>query len=173
MAKGKVVDTFANIACLTVVESAANTMTATKFAFPFSIMDKMALVINRIEWDFTAWITALAASADQLRAAITCASTVSDITNGADPLIVDAFRMIRYDMGAAASGWVRETPYIKDFSSLPGGGILVAPNPLYLMIQGASAAAAGTVMARLFYTYMELETDEYWQLVESRRIISS
>jgi len=173
MAKGKVIDQYANIACLTVTETAINTMTATKFNFPFSIMDKMALIINRIEWDFTAWIAALTASADQLRAAITCAAVVTDITNGADPLIVDSFRIIRYDMGAAASGWVRETPYIKDFASLPGGGLLVAPNPLYLMIQGASAAAVGTIMARLFYTYIELETDEYWQLVESRRIISS
>jgi len=50
MAKGAVKDTFANIAAVRVIESAANTQTSVKFDFPFSIMDKMALLISRIEY---------------------------------------------------------------------------------------------------------------------------
>ncbi len=172
MAINKKSDSFANFAALGFAESAANTQTTTKFAFPFSIMDKMALVINRIEY-WTGTYAALAAAADIFYLAITASASVTNIANQADPLIIDNMAFTRADFGAAASGQVIATPFIKDFSSLPGGGLLVAPAPLYALIQGVGCGSAVTAYFKLFYTYMELSSDEYWQLVESRRIISS
>ncbi len=166
-------DSFAQFAALKVTEGGTNTQTATKFAFPFSIMDKMALVIQRIEYDWQTVLNALAATNDRVIAAITCAATVTDIEDVTDPLIVDSMRMSRYDVGTAGSGFWFRQPYVKDFSSLPGGGILIAPNPLYLMVEGVGAGAASACAVRMYYTYLELSSDEYWQLVESRRIISS
>lgn len=171
MAKTK--DQYANFAALLVTETAANTYTATKFAFPFSIMDKMGLLIHRIEYDWFIISAALGAANDRLVAGIVAAATVTDIEDVTDPLIIDSMRVSRYDLGAAASGFYFRQPYVKDFSNLPGGGILVAPNPLYLAVEGQGAAAASACQVRLYYTYMELATDEYWQLVESRRVISS
>jgi len=171
MAK-KVLDQYANIAALDITESAANTQTSTKFAFPFSIMDKMGLLISRIEYEFSNLTTVFAASADQICAGILAASTAS-LLDPTDPMQIDVIKWTRVDMGAAASGQILQAPVIKDFSMLPGGGLLVAPNPLYGSIMGVSAGAAGRVKIKLFYTYMELATDEYWQLVESRRVISS
>lgn len=172
MAKSKT-DTFAQFAALKVTESAANTQTATKFAFPFSIMDKMALVISRIEYDWQTVLNAMAASNDRVVAAITCAATVTNIEDVSEPMILDSMRMSRYDFGAAATGFLFRQPYVKDFSNLQGGGLLVAPNPLYLMVQGIGAGAASACAVRMYYTYLELSTDEYWQLVESRRIIGA
>jgi len=166
-------DTFANYAALTIVESAANTFTSSKFQFPFSIMDKMALILQRIEYDFTSFTGAFAASADTLTCGICVAATLSDVDNPADPLLVDTMRIRRSDFGVAATGIAMYFPLIKDFTNLAGGGLLVAPNPLYGFVKGISAGAAGTVAIKLFYTYLELSTDDYWQLVESRRIISS
>lgn len=168
----KKTDSFANVAALNLTESAANTQTSAKFNFPFSIMDKMALIIHRLEFDFTS-PDQLNSSGDQILAGITAAATVSDMGNPTDPLIIEMMRIQRIDMGAAASGMLLHGPYVKDYSSLPGGGILVAPNPLYGMIKATGAAAVTTIHIRAYYTYIELATDEYWQLVESRRIITS
>lgn len=166
-------DSFANIAALEITESAANTQTVGKFAFPFSIMDKMGLIIERIEYDFTNLTTALTAAADKVLVGIIAGSSISDPDDPRDPILIDGMRIARYDAGTAASGSLIMLPYVKDFTNLSGGGILVAPNPLYGFVQGISAAAAAAVTIRMFYTYIELATDEYWQLVESRRIITS
>lgn len=173
MAGKKAVDSFANYAALTITESAANTFTSVKFNFPFSIMDKMGLVVQRIEYDMTSFAGAFAASADTITFGVCVAATLSDVDNPADPLLVDTARVRRADFGTAASGIAFQFPIVKDFTTLTGGGILVAPNPLYGFVKGISAGAAATIAMRLFYTYMELGTDEYWQLVESRRIISN
>lgn len=171
--KASTLDKYANMAAMGLTESAANTQTSAKFAFPFSIMDKMGLIIQRIEYDFVNILAALNSSGDRMTLAVTSASAVTDIMLQSDPMIIDSVKMSRYDFGTAASGFLLRQPYVKDFSSLPGGGILVAPNPLYFMIQGSGAGAACQASIRLYYTYMEMATDEYWQLVESRRVISS
>lgn len=165
-------DTFANFAAVKVTESAANTQTTVKFAFPFSIMDKMALIINRVEYSFQSW-DKFNSTLDYCYMGLTTAGTITDIANQADPLIVDNMAYQRIDMGVAASGLTTMFPFVKDFSDLPGGGLLVAPNPLFAIIQGGGASAACAGYVKLFYTYIELSTDEYWQLVESRRVISS
>ncbi len=166
-------DTFANIAALQVTESAANTQTAAKFAFPFSIMDKMALIISRIEYMIGNLSAGFNSSADYTTIAITTNATLANIENQADPMLIDSVRYSRLDYGAAASGMLITQPYQKDLSALPSAGILVAPSPLYAMIQSVGAASAMNCWVRLYYTYIELNTDEYWQLVESRRVISS
>lgn len=174
MATKKAQDTFANYAALTITESAANTFTSAKFQFPFSIMDKMALVIQRVEYDFLATGTSVwGAAGDCMTAGICVNATIADVDNPADPMLVDTVRIRRNDLGTAASGWLMQLPVVKDFTTLQGGGLLVAPNPFYGFVKGISAAAAGIITVKLFYTYMELATDDYWQLVESRRIISS
>lgn len=168
----KKTDTYANIAAVNAVEASAGTAAYVKFAFPFSIMDKMALIINRIEYVFSS-LTQLNTGGDYVLMGLTVSNAVSSLLSLSDPLVLDTARIDRYDIGTAASGLFRDSPVIRDFASLPGGGLLVAPNPLYgaIISNGASGVMGGWV--RMYYTYMELNTDEYWQLVESRRIISS
>jgi hypothetical protein len=165
-------DRFANIAAINAIEAVAGTVAYVKFNFPFSIMDKIGLIINRIEyWPYN--LSQLNTSTDTLTAALIAASTILDISNQADPAILDSFRIIRNDLGAAATGTLERLPIIKDFSSLPGGGILAAPSPLAVAIQGIGAGGVVGCWVKVFYTYMEMTTDEYWEMVESRRIISS
>ena len=169
--KGKI-DTYANIAAIFIAETVAGTPAYAKFAFPFSIMDKMALLISRVEYWYGS-IGQLNTSGDTLYAGLSTSSSVVDLTNQSDPVIVDSTRLLRVDLGAAASGTIVQQPYVKDFSNLPGGGILVAPAPLYAFVNAVGAGGVVSCWVRLYYTYMELSTDDYWQLVESRRIISS
>jgi len=172
MAKQGTLDKYANLAAVSVTESAINTQTATKFAFPFSIMDKMGLVIHRLEYTLSSLTTALNSAGDSIFAGLIAAATIVDTNDGSDPLIIDRIRVGRVDFGAAASGLITVFPIVKDFSRLPGGGLLVAPSPLYLCVEGSGVATVATCRIRMFYTYLELATDEYWQLVESRRVIT-
>lgn len=171
-AKGSSLDQYANVAAISIVETGADILTAAKFAFPFSIMDKVGLLISRIEYWFNS-LGQLNSTTDYTAMALTVAATVADITNMADPLIVDSMRAIRADIGTASSGLLLFQPFTRDFSTLPGGGLLVAPNPLYAVMKGLGEGGASSGWMRMYYTYMTLQDADYWQLVESRRIISN
>ena len=163
-------DAYADIAAITVTETGAATQTSAKFNFPFSITDKVAILIHRLEYYLRSPV-ALNSSGDEVFFGITVNPTVVNIANLADPLIVDLVNVQRLDMGTAASGMLAHFPIVRDLNYLPGGGILVAPNPLYAMIEGKTSTPAMSVLIRMFYTSVEMGTDEFWQLVQSRRIV--
>lgn len=164
------IDQRAQIAAIKVTESAANTKTVGLFAFPFSIMDKMALNIHRIEY----WPSydQLVGTGDGMTIGLICAKDVTDLTVQTDPAIVHSVSYYRLDAGTAANYKVTRVPDTYDFANLPGGGLLVPPNPLGVCIKGSSLGSAGVVWVRIHYTYLQLSTEEYWQLVEARRVIS-
>lgn len=168
----KKMDSFANIASVAVNEAVANAGGFTKFAFPFSIMDKMGLLIQRIEYTFGS-LDSFNGVNDIEYMGLSVSGSLVDFSDQRDPLVVDNSHIRRLDLGAAATGLMLNLPIIKDFTNLTGGGLLVAPNPLYAYVKGVGLAGGGSGFVKVFYTYMELGTDEYWQLVESRRIISS
>lgn len=165
-------DKYSNMAAVTATPGSADAFASTKFAFPFSIMDKVGLLLSRIEY-FVNTLSGLNGGTDYIYAGLATAASLASIADSADPLMVDSIRLVRVDMGTAASSLIFELPLVRDFSNLPGGGLLVAPNPLYLWTQSNGAGAVMTVSCRLWYTYIEMAPDEYWQLVESRRVISS
>jgi len=165
-------DQFSNLAYLSVTESAANTLTFKKLETGVPLFEKIAWIIHRIDY----WVNALAAYLDTNGDNIyTGLSTSNQFTTvGVDQAcILDVFQMIRTDYGTAATGniWIR--PVVRDFSGLPGGGLIVPPNPLYLFVVGAGCAAANFVMVRLRYSTLQLTADQYWELVEGTRIIAS
>jgi hypothetical protein len=166
-------DKFANQAVITAVESAVNTLTFKKLETGVSLFEKVAWLISRLEYYVsTSMMALLVASADGLQAALTATDQMAalTLTNNA---VLDYFELSRHDIGAAATGHLVQNVFTKDFSTLPGGGILVPPNPLYLGSHGVSVAAVVTMVVKIFYTTYELGTEEYWELVEARRIISS
>jgi hypothetical protein len=163
-------DIFANIAHIQCLESAANTLTYRKLETGISLFEKVAWVIHRLEYFLTAVETAAVGDG------ITCALCTSD--NPSDILPdeasqVDIITHYRQDWGTAASGWWRREPVMKDFVSLPGGGLIVPPNPIYLAVLGLSQTNPQTVDIRIFYTAKVLKPEEYWELVEARRLVSS
>lgn len=170
--KASIMDKNANVAAVAVAEAAAGTLASVKFNFPFSIMDKMALTINRIEYFFNT-PGYLNSSGDYCIIGMCVASTLADANAQNDPLLVDSAVFERIDMGTAASGLFMSRPLVKDLSQIPGQGLMVAPAPLYAFIKSNGASNPCTGWVRMYYTYQELAADDYWQLVESRRIISN
>jgi hypothetical protein len=166
-------DVFANMAILTVTESAANTLTFKKLETGIGLMEKVAWVINRVEYLVSSLVAAtFNGDGDELRFGLSISNAFSAATLNQEA-IIDWNNVFRRDLGAAASGALVYQPFIKDFASLPGGGILVPPVPLYAFAVGTGLVSAETVTCRLAYTLRSMSTDEYWELVEARRIISS
>lgn len=177
MASKSGVDKFANIASISVTESAANTLTFKKLETGIALFDKIAWVIHRLETYLSIPDAGLLNSdTDSLFFGLTASNTVSTLLNGAtqtDPSIFYGGRWRRSDFGTAATAILHLAPWVIDFTNLPGGGLIVPPSPLYGAAQGSGCAAASTVIFRLYYTNLPLSPDEYWELVESRRMISA
>jgi len=167
-----VVEKYSNMAYLTVTESAANTLTFSKLETGIEPFAKRGWIINRVEYFHTLNVTAFAAANDLLDFGL-CVSNSFSTPAMALNEILDFNEVKRVDIGAAASGDLYTLPFVKDFSTIEGGGILVPPNPLYLWAKGTSLGAAATVSCRFYYVSVDLKADEFWELVELRRMVGT
>jgi hypothetical protein len=172
MAKVSDID-FANLAAVTCTESAANTLTFKKLDTQVSINQKVAWLINRLELFSVIDSSQMGANLDSLSWALTRSNLVTDLLDLTEAAIVfQGIFQLNY-FGAAASGWIWEMPRRFDFSTLPGGGILVPASPLYLGIKGNSLTGAATLKMRIYYQVLDLSPEQFWQLVETTRVVGS
>jgi hypothetical protein len=167
-------DAFPNMAIVTVTETAANTLTFKKLESAVGFLEKIAWVINRVEY-FISYLDSAKFNSDL--DALNFGFAVSNAWSSAvlsEVTIVDFNQISRKDIGTAATGMFSLQPFVKDFENLPGGGLLVPPNPFYLWAVGSGLAAANGVTARVYYQSLQLDSAEaMWQLIESRRVLSS
>lgn len=166
MAVGK--DKYCNIINVEATESAAGTLTFEEVNVGLNVFDKVGLCIHRIDWHIqTASIDLMTASSDEIRLAISQSNSITGMGINQAP-IVDRLVIARLDMGTAASGALYATPWTTDYTDFPGGGILTTPKPLYVGIQSQGLASAATCNVRIWFTTVNLKSDEYFELLESR-----
>jgi hypothetical protein len=165
-------ETFANFAIMTVVESAANTLTFKKLEAGINIYSKTGWILNRVEYYPGASFGLFNSSGDSLTIGITQSNTLSSI-DPTEPGVLARERILYEAFGTAATGLLVPDPVVQDFSSLPGGGILVLPNPIYLAAAGSGLSGASTVTARLWYTQVTLSDADYFELLQLRSVIQS
>lgn len=165
-------DQFCNTAILRVTESAANTLTFAKLESATSLFEKVAFLVSRLEW-YTAAAQLMGTAADAITFGLTVSNQIAGIEEGYTE-VVDTNEIALMGIGALAGFLLYQEPnIIKDFSNLPGKGILVPPNPLYIAAKGTGLGAAATVYCRMFYTVLQLTPDQYWELVETRRVLGT
>lgn len=168
----EVKDKFCNQAYLSVTEAAANTLTFDQLLTGISIYEKVGWLISRMEYNIGPSSAKFAADTDQVQFGLSTSNVITGVGMENTP-VIDTNTVARIDFGAAASGFLSITPILKNFADLPGGGLLVPPNPLYLFVKGANAPNAFTIKARMFYTVISLKTEDFWELVELRRMIGA
>lgn len=161
---------YVNQAYLSVTESAPATLTYSKLETGVSIYEKVGWLISRMDYNFSIYDTDFAVKDDSLEYGIAASDQMATIylINNA---VIDYNVFRRVDYGTAASGFGERQPFTKSFADLPGGGLLIPPNPIYIFAVGNSTPNAITVQARMFYTVVQLKADEFWELVEQRRMI--
>ena len=169
MAKQK--DLFVNAAAINVTMSAADTLTFNQFESSVQLFEKVAWVVHRIEYSVdTGTIGAMTATTDWVWVGITSSNTITDMHSNTRG-VLDQFRWYRFDAGTAANYCVFEHPVIHDFSSLPGGGLIVPPEPLFAGMDTQGLGAAGVCRVRVYFTHKVLPAADYWELIEATRLI--
>lgn len=171
MAKQSGRDTYVNLAFGDVTESAANTLTFSEIQTSISIFEKVAWVIARIEWYIPAAVyNLMSADSDLIQAAVTASNNLSDL--GLDSAsVIDLLEVQQEYAGTPANAFYIHNPIVRDFSTLPGGGRIVAPRPLYVGLKMTGAATPGTISARIMFRQFVMTPAEYLELVDFYRIV--
>jgi len=167
-----VAEKFSNMAYITVTETAANTLTFSKLETGIAPFEKRGWILARLEYFISVSSGDFAADADACRYGLSASNSISDVGIG-ENAVIDYNLLKRVDFGAAATGLLIEKPQVKDLSTIPGGGILIAPNPIYIFAYGSNAPNAFTVSCRIYYVSVDLKADEFWELVEMRRMVGT
>lgn len=164
-------DTFANVAYASVTETGANTLTFEEIQSGVSIFEKNAWIIHEIDYyPAEASIQGMTGAGDTLTIGLVASNKVSSI-DLSDAAVVDLIEIDFQLRGAAANAMFLFNPIRRIFDNLPGGGLIVTPRPLYLAAQGNNLGAAATARARIYFTVKTLKAEEYWELVEARRLV--
>ena len=165
-------DKYANQGFVRVVP-ALNVLSFAELATFVSVFEKKAFLISRIEYFFPVGVLqALDAETDYVQFGL----STSDNFAGVDlsvPTIFDFNMLVVVLQAAGVSSHILQQPFIKDLSTLPGGGSLVPCRPIFLWIVTAGLAAAGEVSARIYFTVVDLKAEEYWELVEATRLVGA
>lgn len=162
-------DKFPNIINISLTQSAANTTTFTDIDLGFGQFERVGVKLARWEvWPEPALIQEMDADGDQANFALTADNQLSDV-NPDERAVIDNLRLNALVSGTAGTAQLVELPMAKDYSQMPGGGLLVAPRPFYLGMASAGLGAARTVQCRIYFTIMKLADADYFELLESRR----
>jgi hypothetical protein len=164
---------FANMAYLTVTEAVAGTLKFAKLQVASEFVGpSRAMVIHRMELVFTG-LNNLNTSADWIDVALTLSDRVTDISDLSQAEVIVWGQKLRLDIGTAASGLIIENPQLREFENMPGGGLLVPVDFLYLGVKSTGAAGVCGASARIYYSALELDTASYLELLQARRVLTT
>lgn len=165
----KMQDQFCSILHEEVTMSATDTITFQEINIGLNLFDKVGLILHKIAYaPVHGSLNQLVAAADELNMAL---CTDDQLTGLAfDQVeVIDNFMLQPKDIGTVAELLVYEKPFFHDFSTMPGGGIIVAPKPLYLGMNTTGFTSAGQGKIRLYFTIRKLADADYLELLQTRR----
>jgi len=158
-------DEYSNVAYGVCTMSAANTLTFAAITMATGLFQGIAMLLNRILWMPTvSTIREIVAATDSLDMALCSSNRLSSISDITDPAVIAQSSIIGIGVAVA----VVYRPFITDFSGLPGGGKLIAANPLYLAAMSAGFVGAGIIKAQLDFTFVELSDRDYLELIQAQ-----
>jgi len=169
----KVSDKYAQFFFMSVTMSAANTLTFAKLALGISMFDYAGLLIHRVEYSPSiATLNDLNGVNDQITFAVTGSGSIAAL-GGDQAEVYDRLTIGAVVAGAAGSTFHQQTPFVQDFATLPGGGVLVPAQDIYFAAVSSGMAAAGVGNCRVYYTVQQLQATDYLELVQRLRVLST
>ena len=161
-------DLYVNRAMVRCTQSAANTLTFAKVNFAVGVFQGIALLIHKIAYHVSAGaIQGIVTNIDNFQVALTMSNQITDLTY-ARPEIIDSRELFGVLAGVAANLILVDNLIESDMSMLPGGGMLVPANPIYLGMDSNALATAHFVDVVIFFTFKELSDSDYIELMQSR-----
>lgn len=167
MAKRKqIVDVYPNRIVERVTMTAANTITFQPIRFGTGLFSGVALVIHRVEYHLLlATLIEVIAGTDEVEFGLTNRDDLSALT-ALNLNILDVNALLGCISGTPATFVVEVKPIQKDFSTLPGGGLIIPTTPLYLAMDSVGLAAAGIMDVIMYYTFKQMSDSDYIELVQ-------
>lgn len=170
MATKKKRDVYVNVLAHSMTNAVADTLDFSEITVGLNLFDKVGLLVSRIEYEFdNAAMLLMTTAGDNIQMGIGSSDSIPSAVV-TDTQIIDLVSLTRQDFGTAASAQDLFLPLVHDFSSLPGGGLLVPPSPLYMMVGSGGLGAAITGYIRVYFTILHLSDSEYLELLETRRV---
>lgn len=164
-------DKYTNLAFAEAVEPSAAAIGFSQIQTGVGMFEKTAWLIARVEYFFNLnRMNLMLDESDTMQAGIVVSNKVSQFDQG-DPAVVDQVLVGLRKFGTPANALLYQMPIVKNFSDLPGGGILISPSPLFVAVLGSSLAGPTGVHCRIYFTYISLTPSDYWELIEARRIV--
>lgn len=172
MAKVSVLDKYPNMVRSGCVVSltAGDMAPPTKISSQYNPKDMLAMLIQRIEYNFDETKMNLDAVLDQIEFGL-CLVNVqpsSGFNNNSNGLL--DFNTIGTQYGTLVGGFGLKSSLVKDFTSLRGGGLICHPASLYTWNTNRSAAnlaGAMWIYVQIYYVLEEItpqDWQEMWQL---------
>lgn len=167
MAKRKqIIDVYPNRIVERVVMSGTDTITFEPIRFGTGIFSGIALVIHRLEYHVNQGTMAqLVATTDALYCGLTNRDDLANLL----PMnlnLLDVNSIFCTMVGTVVSLTIERFPILKDFTTLPGMGLIIPTTPLFLAMQTAGFASAGTIDLVMYYTFKTMSDADYIELVQ-------
>lgn len=158
-------DKYANVAYGIVAQAVINTLTFNQIQLAVGLFQGVAMLLHRILWmPYGGTLREIVAATDSMQLALTSSNRLAAIGDITDPAIIAQMQV--WGVGVAVAN--EKIPYISDFSTLPGGGKLVAANPIYLAITTGGFAAVATCRVQLDFTFIELSDRDYLEVIQAQ-----
>lgn len=169
--EAKTLQKYCSQTIISMTESAAGTLTFTRLETGIAPLERIGWVLHKIIWRIATGTFALMTTAgDSVELGVTISDNMSSLAD-TNPAVLKRRNVLRADWGTAGSGQLVDPEFVDDFSMLPGGGLLMLPNPVYGAIQGSGLASAATAVARLYFSQIQMSQDDYFNLVQSRQVL--
>jgi hypothetical protein len=165
-------DKFAQIAYLSVTESAANTLTFAALNIATEVEKKKAMIVHRIEYNIsTTNLEKILAVGDRMTFGISLSDSITSID--LDKIEVFDRRVINFGAVLTSGNFAPNLmPIDIRFSDMPGGGLVIPVKRLFLFMQASSLATATGLTARIWYTLLDLTPADYLELVDAFQILT-
>lgn len=159
-------DKYPNMLYADVTESAVDTLTFDSVDIGISLFDKVGLLLHRIEW--YQWWYQLVADNDSVEWGLSASNQFAS-SDSAVAAIITYHKAYVTDFGTAGNNQIFKEPWVDDLSTLPGGGLLIVPKPLFMFVEGASETAVSVIKARIYFTIIKMKPEDYFELLETRQ----
>ena len=147
-----------------------------KVSSAYSSKDRVGMIIHEVEYTFSLLQALFDSAGDGIRFGLSVASVQSDTGNAVSDAGVMDFNIIsRFDIGTAAIGEIRDHTVVrKNFSTYPGGGLLVHPAFLYVWIYTqATLGTTADLYTRIRYTVTALSDSDYMDLWQNMILLTT
>lgn len=156
-------DIYTNRTMARITMSVADTLTFQQVRFAVGLTQNFALLLNRIKYfPEAAFLQALQAATDTLNVALVTREDINDL-NPTNLSVIDVHALF----GCGANVTPMHNPIESDFNNLPGGGLIIPPNPLFIAIASTGLGVTGVMDVVLEYQYVELTDNQAREVLQT------